>query len=100
MHMKFVSRLTSEQRRQLRQLVDTDPHARVRHRAHAVLLSDQGYSRGEIADIYHVKADTVSGWLDAWEARKFPGLKSHDPPRSTRYLPEDGPRGSVAGDLP
>lgn len=82
MDMKFVSQLTSEQRHQLRQLVDTDPHARVRHRAHAVLLSDQGYSRAEIADIYQVKADTVSGWLDAWDARKFQGL--YDAPRSGR----------------
>jgi len=82
MEMKFVSRLTDEQRNQLQQIVKTDPHARARHRAHAVLLSDQGYSRGEIADIYHVKADTVSGWLNAWETRAFQGL--YDAPRSGR----------------
>lgn len=82
MAMKFVSRLTGEQRRQLQRIVETDPHARARHRAHAILLSDQGYSRGEIADIYHVKADTVSGWLDAWEMQSFQGL--YDAPRSGR----------------
>lgn len=82
MEMKFVSRLTDEQRRQLQRIVDTDPHARARRRAHAVLLNDQGYSRGEIADIYQVKADTVSGWLDAWEARAFQGFC--DAPRSGR----------------
>lgn len=82
MDMKFVSRLTDEQRRQLQQIVNTDPHARARQRAHAVLLSDQGYSRGEIADIYQVKADTVSGWLAAWETRSFQGL--YDAPRSGR----------------
>lgn len=82
MEMKFVAQLTDEQRSQLQQIVDTDPHARARHRAHAVLLSDQGYSRGAIADIYHVKADTVSGWLDAWESRAFQGL--YDAPRSGR----------------
>ena len=80
--MKFVSRLTGEQRRQLQQIVATDPHVRVRHRAHAVLLSDQGYSRAETADIYQVKADTVSSWLDAWEMQAFQGL--YDAPRSGR----------------
>lgn len=82
MEMKFVSQLTDEQRSHLQQIVDTDPHARARQRAHAVLLSDQGYRRGEIADIYHVKPDTVSGWLDAWETRAFQGL--YDAPRSGR----------------
>lgn len=82
MEMKFVSQLTKEQRSQLQQIVDTDPHARARQRAHAVLLSDQGYSRGEIADISQVQADTVSGWLDAWETRAFQGL--YEAPRSGR----------------
>lgn len=82
MEMKFVAQLTDEQRSQLQRIVDTDPHARARHRAHAVLLSDQGYSRTEIADIYHVKADTVSGWLDAWKTYAFQGL--YDAPRSGR----------------
>jgi len=82
MDMRFVSRLTDTQRSQLQRIVNTDPHARARQRAHAVLLSDQGYRRGEIADIYQVKADTVSGWLDAWETRSFQGL--YDAPRSGR----------------
>ena len=82
MEMKFIAQLTDEQRSQLQRIVDTDLHARARHRAHAVLLSDQGYNRTEIADIYHVKADTVSGWLDAWETHAFQGL--YDAPRSGR----------------
>jgi transposase len=82
MEMKFVSRLPDEQRNHLQRIVTTDPHARARQRAHAVLLSDQGYPRGEIADISQVQADTVSGWLDAWETRSFQGL--YDAPRSGR----------------
>ena len=80
--MKCVSRLTGEQRRQLRQILNTDPCARTRRRAHAILLSDQGYTREEIADIYQVKPDTVSAWLDAWETQAFQGLC--DAPRSGR----------------
>lgn len=82
MRLKFVSRLRGAQRRQLQQMMDTDPHARARHRAHAVLLSDQGYTRQEIADIYQVKADTVSTWLDAWETHGVSGV--YDAPRSGR----------------
>ena len=80
--MKFVSHLTDEQRCELSRLMNTDPHARARHRAHAVLLSEQGYRRGEIADIYQVTVDTVSGWLDAWKAHTFDGW--YDAPRSGR----------------
>jgi transposase len=72
--MKFVSRLTEEQRHQLHQMLNEDARARVRRRAHTILLSDQGYSRQEIADIYQTKADTVSGAIDAWEAHQFAGL--------------------------
>lgn len=80
--MKYVSRLTGEQRRQLHQMMHHDPCPRVRHRAHAILLSDQGYSREEIADIYQVQADTVSKWIDTWEEQSYQGLV--DAPRSGR----------------
>ncbi len=51
-----------------------DSRARVRRRAHTILLSDQGHSRQQIADIYQTKADTVSDAIDAWEAYRFEGL--------------------------
>ncbi len=78
--MKYVSRLTPEQRNRLQQIMKQDSSARGRQRAHAVLLSDQGYNREEIADIYQVKSDTISAWLDAWEQRGVDGL--YDRPRS------------------
>jgi transposase len=80
--MKFVSRLTEKQRRQLQQIMHEDSRARVRRRAHTILLSDQGYSRQAIAGIYQTKADTVSDAIDAWEAHGFEGL--YDAPRSGR----------------
>lgn len=80
--MKYILPLTDEQRQQLHQIVQTDSRARVRHRAHALLLGDRGYSREAIADIYQVQADTVSSWLDAWETHAFEGL--YDAPRSGR----------------
>jgi transposase len=80
--MKFVSRLTEEQRGQLQQIMREDSRARVRRRAHTILLSDQGYTRQTIADIYQTKADTVSDSIDAWEAYGVEGL--YDAPRSGR----------------
>lgn len=80
--MKYVSRLSDKQRCDLQQIMNTNESARVRTRSHAVLLSDRGYTREAIANIYQVKADMVSGWLDAWETHKFDGL--FDAPRSGR----------------
>lgn len=80
--MKFVSQLTEEQRRQLQQIMTENSRARVRRRAHTILLSDQGYSRQKIADIYQTQADTVSDAIDAWEAHRFEGL--YDASRSGR----------------
>lgn len=72
--MKCVARLTLEQRQKLRQLMETDSRLRTRHRAHAILLSDQGYTREELADIFYVKADTISAWLNAWDTHGPSGL--------------------------
>jgi transposase len=45
-----------------------------RMRAHAILLSDEGYSVQEIAQIYGVCRQTVSSWIKAWENKGLVGL--------------------------
>jgi len=80
--MKFVEPLTPEARARLHQLLHDSSSARVRHRAHAVLLSDKRYSVEEIADICFADRDTVSRWLSDWGADGFDGLS--DAPRSGR----------------
>jgi len=80
--MKFISPLNDETQSQLRLLMRESPNARVRHRAHAVLLSAKRYSIEEIADIFEVDRDTVSRWLDNWNERGLEGLS--DEPRSGR----------------
>lgn len=80
--MKFVSSLSEAQIEQLKDLHRNDQSARVRMRAHSILLSDRGYTVDQIADIYEVHRDTVSRWIDAWEENGFAGLR--DKPHSGR----------------
>ena len=49
--------------------------ARVRTRAHAILLSSEGFTIEELMEIFHVKRDTISRWLNNWEQYNFEGLQ-------------------------
>ena len=80
--MKYVSPLTGDEITRLDDIVKNDPSPRVRHRAHCILLSAEGYKINEIADIFKVDRRTVSSWIDAWEKSGFGGLA--DSPRSGR----------------
>ena len=77
---KFVSCLTNEEKPCLEDMMRQDPSRRVRMRAHSLLLSAQGSSIDEIAGIYKVHRDTVSSWIDHWQACGTDGLA--DKPRS------------------
>lgn len=50
------------------------PTSRLRQRALSFLLSAQGVRISPIAEMLGVDRDTVSGWLDAWEAQGLRGL--------------------------
>ena len=80
--MKYIAHLTEAERITLEELMKKHPQARVRTRAHAILLSDRRYKLNLIADIYQVDRDTVSSWLAAWENLGLMGL--YDDPRSGR----------------
>lgn len=77
---KFVSALAPDQIKRLQQLMASDPCRRVRHRAHGILLSSQGRSIDEIAQIYQVHRNTVSSWIERWWSSGTAGL--YDQPRS------------------
>ncbi len=53
---------------------------RVRIRAHTILLSSQGTTVDEIAQIYQAHRNSVSSWIDKWEVFGAEGL--YDQPRS------------------
>jgi transposase len=77
---KYVSPLNDEQIAQLKNQMKTSASARVRMRAHGILLSSEGYGIDEIAHIYHADRDSVSSWIDKWEQSGTEGL--FDKPRS------------------
>jgi transposase len=72
--MKYVSIATEADHAALEQMHLNGKTARQRQRAHAVLLSAQGYKLDQLADILRADRDTVSGWLDAWQEQGLDGL--------------------------
>lgn len=85
--MKYVNPLTEAEIITLDELMKNNACARVRTRAHAVLLSHRRFKMNEIARIYAVDRDTVSRWLSDWETYGLIGLyddmRSGRPPKLT-----------------
>jgi transposase len=82
--MKFVVALSEAERATLREALKYGPSARMRQRAQAVYLSSRGYRLEQLAELFEVDRDTVSRWLDSWEAQGLRGL--YDAPRAGRPL--------------
>ena len=84
---RFIESLSAKQVQELQQIRDGGRTKRIRHRAHAILLSHSGKQISEIAEIFQVNRNTVSSWLDRWDADGIDGLadKPHPgaPPRLT-----------------
>lgn len=80
--MKFIKPLSDIERRTLQEALKYGPSARVRQRAHGVYLSSKGLTLSQLEVIFEADRDTISGWLDQWEAHGVMGL--YDAPRSGR----------------
>ena len=80
--MRYVAPLTAPQQELLEKTRHQSPSPRARARAHSLLLSAQGRSITDIAQIYHVDRDTVATWLTNWEQQGEASL--YDRPRSGR----------------
>jgi transposase len=63
---KFIKTLSETEYKQLLENYQKSNNRRVRQRAHAILLSFQGYSVDEIAEICQAHRTTVGIWLDNW----------------------------------
>ena len=72
--MRYIKNLALETISMLKRLCKFSAHYRVRHRAHCILLSFEGYSVSELAKIFFVTERTIYTWFDAWEAYCLPGL--------------------------
>jgi hypothetical protein len=71
---RYVSKLSETQREELEKPHPSSSSARVRTRAHAILLSSEGFTIEELMEIFHVERDTISRWLNNWEQSNFEGL--------------------------
>lgn len=85
---RFVRPLSAEDREVLGYLKDNGETARIRRRAHAILLSDSGKSVNEIAEIFETTRETVCSWLGRWEDSGVQGMadaaRSGAPPKLTK----------------
>jgi len=72
--MRFVKQLAPETIKLLWRIHKHSKHYRVRRRALCILLSFQGLMVSQLACMFNVSQQTIYNWLNAWEARRFPGL--------------------------
>lgn len=72
--MRFIAPLSYDTTHLLERIRTSSRHARTRDRAHAILLSVQGYTITAIMAILSTSRTTVSRWFDAWEEEAFAGL--------------------------
>lgn len=85
---KFVLPLDDDQVKVLEDINRNHTTSRVRIRAHAILLSTQRFSIDTIAGILGVKRDTVSIWIDKWEAFGVASLLDNPRPGAPPKLNE------------
>lgn len=86
---KFITPLDDDDIiNKLEDLVKNSTKARLRQRAHAIILSSKRLSIDEIALICGVVRNTVSSWIDNWEQLGFDGLQDKDRPGGPSKLNE------------
>ena len=91
--MRFVE-LSTEEISRLEQLYKNSVHHQVRERAHALLLSGQGFSRNDLSKMFSKAPDTISDWFNwyeqdrSWDLRDRSGRgrkpKLSDPVKKSR----------------
>jgi len=85
---RFIKKLTKAQVLRLEQIRDNGENNRIRHRAHAILLSFQETSVNELVRIFQSNRNTICGWLDRWESEGFQGLADKPRPGAPSKLDE------------
>lgn len=86
---KFASIKRPEQRDELVAIWKTDPHHYTRMRAHAVLLSCEGFDVSTLVRIFSADRDSVSSWIDRFESGGAEALKDADRPGGPPKLDEE-----------
>lgn len=86
---KFAQVKNAKQRNELLEMWKTHHCHYTRMRAHAILLSDQGYAVSSLVDIFDVDRDSVSSWIDRFEAGGVEALTDSDRPGGPRALDDN-----------
>lgn len=87
--LRFVTKPTEDAKRQLEAIYHDHTDFALRRRAHAILLSDRGFTIGQLQDIFAVDRDTVSAWFDLFEQSGTEGLKPLPRPGRPAIYTED-----------
>ena len=82
----FIEKLTKSQVQQLEELRDNGAKRRIRHRAHAILLSFGGMVVNELAKVFQCNRNTVGGWLNRWQTEGIDGLDDKQRPGAPTKL--------------
>lgn len=85
---KFVKPLSEPDQQHLEQVWREHKVFTVRSRAHAILLSSQGFTVSEIQKVFDVSKPTALGWIDRWEERGRDGLEDEPRPGGPPTLDE------------
>ena len=83
---KFADVKTETQRKELTDMWKTHHCHYTRVRAHAVLLSGNGYEITRIVDIFGVERDSVSSWIDRFNEGGVKALEDDEHPGAPRML--------------
>ena len=86
---RFISKLTKTQVQNLEELRDAGVNSRIRHRAHAVLLSFHGTTVNALTEIFQTSRNAVCRWLDRWDADGIDGLADKPRPGAPPKLNDD-----------
>jgi transposase len=84
--MRFVAPLDDQTKAHLQDLMKTHPVSQVRHRAHALLLSAQGYPIKRLAEIFFVDRETITNWLNRFDQDGLEGLENKPRPGRPRSI--------------
>jgi transposase len=72
--MRYINRLDEEVIKELEEIVKEDKRYKSRYRAQAIILSNQGKSVNELAEIFGCKIRTIYRWFNRFEAEKVAGI--------------------------
>ena len=86
---RFAKELSNEQRHQLKQIWRNDARHRVRCRAHAILLSNDGVPAPQLCKILGFDKHTIYDWLNRWDESGVEGLEDGERPGRTPLLNDE-----------